>query len=61
MKRWCKRPPGYDVNRNARKALSGAMPNRKARVGPTLLLSGRQLKLVFFRVLLNAAMPSLER
>jgi len=32
---WCKRPPDLGVNRDARKALSGAMPNRKAWVCPT--------------------------
>jgi len=30
VKWWCKRLPGSGVNRNARKALSGAMPNRRA-------------------------------
>ena len=29
VKRRCKRPPVFGVNRKARKALSGAMPNRR--------------------------------
>lgn len=37
---WCKRPPGLDVNRDARNALSGAMPNREAWVCPTRYASG---------------------
>jgi len=44
VKWWCKRPPVSLVTEIARNALSGAMPNRKARMLPASL-SGRQLKL----------------
>jgi len=40
----CKRPPVSLVTEIARKALSGAMPNRKAMMWPASL-SGRQLEL----------------
>jgi len=44
VKRRCKRPPVSLVTEIARKALSGAMPNRKAMMLPASL-SGRQLEL----------------
>jgi len=43
VKWWCKRPPASLVTGMARKALSGAMPNRKAMMRPASL-SGRQLE-----------------
>jgi len=40
----CKRLPGIPVTGYARKALSGAMPNRKAGIARPIVLSGRQLQ-----------------
>jgi len=45
VKRRCKRPPVFGVNRKAGKALSGAMPNRRTGL-PDQMFSGGQLKSV---------------